>query len=298
MRLSVIKKGDAILQKYIDKAKILIEALPYIKQFNGITTVIKYGGSALINEEIKNTVIQDIALMKYVGLKPVVVHGGGPDITNMLERLNIKNDFVDGLRVTDDDTMEVVEMVLAGKINKAIAMELSQQGINAVGLSGRDGKMLKVEKLMPAGQDIGRVGQVANVDTHLIKTLIDNDFVPVISPIGFDDDGTSYNVNADYVAVAVAGALSAEKLVFLTNVAGVMKDMSDADSKLSKLTAKEAKELLSQGVISGGMIPKVECCLAGLDAGVQQVHILDGGVEHCLVLEVFTKDGIGTLFEK
>jgi len=285
------------LQQLIDKAKVLIEALPYIKEFKGITVVIKYGGSALINEEIKSTVIQDIALMKYVGFKPVIVHGGGPEINKMLDRLDMKSDFVDGLRVTDADTMEVVEMVLAGKTNKAIAMELSQQGINAVGLSGQDGRMLKVEKMMPNGNDIGRVGQITDVDTVLIKTLIESDFVPVISPIGFDDSGMSYNINADYAAVAVAGALGAEKLVFLTDVAGVMKDVTDADSIISKLNAEEAKKLLAEGVVSGGMIPKVECCLAGLDAGVQHVHILDGGVEHCLVLEIFTKEGIGTMFE-
>ena len=285
------------MQQYIEKAKILIEALPYIKEFNGITVVIKYGGSALINEEIKTTVIEDIALMKYVGFKPVVVHGGGPDINSMLERLQIESHFVNGLRVTDADTMEVVEMVLAGKINKAITMELSQHGISTAGISGRDGRMLRVEKLTPDGRDIGRVGQVTKVDTHLIRTLIDEDFVPVISPIGFDDEGMSYNINADYAAVAVAGALAAEKLVFLTDVSGVLKDVSDAGSRISRLSAPEARKLMDKGAISGGMIPKVECCLAGLNAGVKQVHILDGGMEHCLILEIFTKDGIGTLFE-
>jgi acetylglutamate kinase len=286
------------LQQYIEKANILIEALPYIKEFKGITVVIKYGGSALVNEEIKNTVLQDIVLMKYVGFKPVVVHGGGPDINNMLERLHIESNFVNGLRVTDEDTMEVVEMVLAGKINKAITTGLSRQGINAAGISGLDGGMLRVEKMMPNGQDIGRVGQVVEVDTTLIKALIDKDFVPVISPIGLDDEGISYNVNADYAAVAVAGALAAEKLVFLTDVAGVLTDVSDADSIISKISAEKAQQLIDEGIVSGGMIPKVECCLTALDAGVGQVHILDGGVKHCLILEIFTKEGIGTLFEK
>ena len=285
------------MQQYIHKAKILIEALPYIKKFNGSTVVIKYGGSALINEEIKTTVIQDIALMKYVGFKPVVVHGGGPDINKILERLHIESGFVGGLRVTDDDTMEVVEMVLDGKINKAIASELSQQGISAVGISGRDGQLLKVEKLTPEGRDIGRVGQVVQVEADMIRTLVENDFVPVISPVGVDDKGMSYNVNADYAAVAVAGALKAEKLVFLTDVAGVMKDLSDPSSIISNLSRPEALDLMDKKIISGGMIPKVECALAGLEAGVSQVHILDGGVEHCLILEIFTKDGIGTLFE-
>ena len=286
------------MQQYIDKAKILIEALPYIKRFNGITVVIKYGGSALIDEEIKNSVMQDIALMKFVGFNPVIVHGGGPDINNMLERLDIESHFINGLRVTDDETMEVVEMVLAGKINKAMTMELSQQGVKTVGISGVDGRMLEVEKLTPNGNDIGRVGDIVKVNTELIKSLLDNDFIPVVSPIGFDKDGQTYNVNADYAAVAVASALSAEKLVFLTDVPGVLKDVNDPSSIVSMLNAEEAQEMLDTGTISGGMVPKVECCLAGLNAGVQQVHILDGGVEHCLVLEIFTKDGIGTLFEK
>ena len=286
------------MQKYIDRANILMEALPYIKRFNGITVVIKYGGSALINEDIKNTVIQDIALMKFVGFKPVIVHGGGPDINNMLERLDIESNFINGLRVTDDDTMEVVEMVLAGKINKAITMELAQQGINTVGVSGLDGRMLKVEKMTPNGRDIGRVGQVVNVDTTLVNALLENDFVPVISPIGFDENGETYNVNADYAAVALASALKAEKLMFLTDVPGVLKDVDNPDSIISMLSEKDAKAMLEDGTISGGMVPKVECCLEGLKAGVQQVHILDGGSEHCLIMEIFTKDGIGTLFEK
>ena len=286
------------MQQYIDKAKILIEALPYIKKFSGITVVIKYGGSALINEEIKNSVMQDIALMKVVGFKPIIVHGGGPDINTMLERLDIESHFINGLRVTDDETMEVVEMVLAGKINKAMTMELSQQGVKTVGISGVDGRMLEVEKLTPNGNDIGRVGNIVNVNTELINSLLDNDFIPVVSPIGFDKEGKTYNVNADYAAVAVASALNAEKLVFLTDVPGVLKDVNDPSSIVSMLNAEEAQEMLNTGIIAGGMVPKVECCLAGLNAGVQQVHILDGGIEHCLVLEIFTKDGIGTLFEK
>jgi acetylglutamate kinase len=242
--------------------------------------------------------MQDIALMKFVGFNPVIIHGGGPDINNMLERLDIESNFVDGLRVTDDETMEVVEMVLAGKINKAMTIELFQQGIKTVGISGIDGGTLEVEKLMPNGNDIGRVGNVVNVNTELIKSLIDSDFVPVISPIGFDKNGQTYNVNADYAAVAVAGALKAEKLVFLTDVPGVLKDVSDPSSIVSMLSASSAQAMLDDGIISGGMVPKVECCLAGLNAGVKQVHILDGGLEHCLVLEIFTKDGIGTLFEE
>ena len=286
------------MQQYIDKAKILVEALPYIKEFNGITVVIKYGGSAMVNEEIKKTVIQDIALLKFVGVRPVIVHGGGPEINTMLKRLNIQSSFVNGLRVTDEDVMEVVEMVLAGKLNKAIAGALSQEGIGAVGICGRDGAMMRVKKKYAAGQDIGRVGEVEFVDTSLLQTLLNNDFVPVISPIGFDESGESYNINADYAAVAIAGALNAEKLVFLTDVDGVMRNVNDASSVLHHIKKDQALKMLNDGTISGGMIPKVECCLAGLNAGVQHVHILDGRVQHCLILEIFTKEGIGTLFEE
>lgn len=283
------------MQEIIDKAKILVEALPYIKEFNGITVVIKYGGSALINEEIKTTVIQDIALMKFVGFKPVVVHGGGPDISTFLQRLGIESRFVNGLRVTDDDTMEVVEMVLTGKLNKAITTELNLQGIQAVGISGKDGGMLKVEKIYPDGQDIGHVGEIKSVNTNVIRTLIENDFVPVISPVGMDEEGNSYNVNADYAAVAVASALKAEKLVFLTDVPGILRDINDPKSVFSHIQAPQIKEMIRTGAISGGMIPKVECCLDAVEKGVNNVHILDGRMEHCLILEIFTKKGIGTL---
>ncbi|MDR1532884.1 MAG: acetylglutamate kinase [Clostridiales bacterium] len=286
------------MREYIQKAKILIEALPYIKEFAGITVVIKYGGSALINEEIKTTVIQDIALMKFVGLKPVVVHGGGPDINTMLKRLNIKSEFVAGMRVTDDAALEVVEMVLAGKLNKAITMQLSMQGVRAAGISGKDGNMLRVSKAVVDGKDIGWVGDVRQVDTTLIRTLIDNDYVPVISPIGFDEQGRTYNVNADYAAVAVAGALGAQKLVFLTDVEGVMRDLGDSGSVFSRLRLDEIKEMIANGIVSGGMIPKLECCVAGVEAGVRHVHILDGRVEHSLILEIFTQEGVGTLIER
>ena len=290
--------NGAALRQYIDKAKILVEALPYIKEFSGITVVIKYGGSALINDEIKDTIMQDVALMKFVGFKPVIVHGGGPDINAMLNRVGIKSEFVNGLRVTTEETMEVVEMVLAGKLNKAISTQLNLQGIQAAGISGKDGGMLKVKKLMPDGADIGLVGEVESVDTKLIQTLIDNDFVPVISPIGVDEEGNSYNVNADYAAVAIAGALKAKKLVFLTDIEGVMKDVHDSNSVYSRITVKEILDMIRTGSISGGMIPKVECCIAGVQAGVKDVHILDGRVEHCLILEIFTKEGIGTLIEE
>jgi len=285
------------MKEYIEKAKILIEALPYIKEFSGITVVIKYGGSALINEKVKKSLIKDIALMKFVGFKPVVVHGGGPEISDTLKRLSIESRFVNGLRYTDEEVMEVAEMVLSGKINKEIATDLSMQGILAAGISGKDGAMLKARKMNVSGEDLGFVGEIVKVDTTLIKTLMDNDFVPVISPVGLDDQGTSYNINADYAAVAVAGALKAEKLVFLTDVEGIMCNKDDSSTVLTNITVSKIREMIAEGIISGGMIPKVECCIAAIEAGVSHVHILDGRIEHCLILEIFTKEGIGTLIE-
>lgn len=282
----------------ISKASILTEALPYIKKFSGITVVIKYGGAALVNEDIKSTIVKDIALMKFVGFKPVVVHGGGKDINKALEAVGIEPKFKDGLRVTDEATMEIVQQVLAGKINKNLTTELCLHGINAVGLCGKDAGFMKVKKAMPKGMDIGLVGEVTNVDTTLINTLIDNDFVPVISSIGVDEEGKSYNVNADYAAVAVAGALKAEKLVFVTDVAGIMRDVNDPNSVISVIKEDEVNALIEDGTISGGMLPKVQCCMAGVDAGVKNVHILDGRTAHCLILEIFTNKGIGTLIEK
>lgn len=286
-----------MMEEVIEKAKILTEALPYIKKFNGITVVIKYGGSALVNEDIKETLIQDIALMKYVGFKPVLVHGGGKDINNMLEKLSIEPKFINGLRVTDEETMEVVQMVLTGKLNKNLTTDLCSQGIKAVGICGKDADFLKVKKLESKDGDLGLVGEITEVDVSLINTLIDNDFVPVISPIGVGEDGKSYNINADYAAVAVAGALNAEKLVFVTDVPGILANVDDPKSVISILNVNEVKDMIKNNIISGGMIPKVDCCIAGVDAGVQNVHILDGRIEHCLILEIFTKKGIGTLIE-
>lgn len=286
------------MKSIINKAEILTEALPYIKKFSGITVVIKYGGAALVNEEIKSTIIKDIALMKFVGFKPVVVHGGGKDINKALERVGIEPQFKDGLRVTDEETMEVVQEVLVGKVNKSLVTELCLQGINAVGVCGKDSGFMKVKKATPNGLDLGLVGEVTEVDTTLINTLLDNDFVPVISTVGVDEEGNSYNVNADYAAVAVAGALNSEKLVFITDVAGVMRDVNDPNSVISTTNTAEINELIADGTIAGGMIPKVQCCLAGVNAGVKNVHILDGRIAHCLILEIFTNKGIGTLIEK
>ncbi len=286
------------MQKYIDKAKILIEALPYIKEFNGKTVVIKYGGSAMVDEKIKEAVMEDIVLMKLVGFKPVVVHGGGKEISAMLNKVGIPSKFHDGLRVTDNDTVEVVEMVLAGKVNKSVVQLIQNHDINAVGITGKDGKTLKVKKKEVEGTDIGFVGEITEVNTKLIDSLLENDFVPVIAPIGTDDKGQTYNINADYAASAIAGALNAEKLIFLTDVEGVLRNVEDESSLISKLTIEEVDLFIQQGVISGGMIPKVQCCVEGIHLGVKNVHILDGRVEHSMLLEIFTKSGVGTMFGK
>lgn len=286
------------MQQYIDKAKTLMEALPFIKRFWDKTVVIKYGGAALVDPKVKETVIQDIALMKLVGMHPVVVHGGGPEINAFLKKMDIPSKFVDGLRVTDGPTMEVVEMVLAGKLNKAIVTDIETQGVKAVGISGKDGGILNAKKIEKNnGVDYGCVGDVEFVDPTLVQSLIYNDFIPVIAPIGKDKEGNTYNINADYAAVAIAGALQAEKLVFLTDVEGVMRDIKDPDSIMSFIKSDAIESLIADGTISGGMIPKVECCMAAVKKGVNHVHILDGRVEHCLILEIFTPEGIGTMIE-
>lgn len=286
------------MQKYIDKAKILIEALPYIKEFAGKTVVIKYGGAAMVDPVLNEMVIEDIVLMKLVGFKPVIVHGGGRDISAMLNKVGIESEFHEGLRVTTEETVEVVEMVLAGKVNKSIVQMIQNHDLNAVGITGKDGKTLKVKKKEVTGTDIGFVGEVTKVNTKLIESLIENEFIPVIAPIGTDDKGQTYNINADYAASAIAGALNAEKLIFLTDVKGVMRDINDDKSLISKLTIEDVNIFKSEGIISGGMIPKVDCCVEGLRAGVKNVHILDGRVEHSMLLEVFTKSGVGTMFGK
>ncbi|MBQ4347846.1 MAG: acetylglutamate kinase [Firmicutes bacterium] len=285
------------MEECIYKAKILIEALPYIKRFYGDIVVIKYGGAALVNPGIKETVIKDIALMKLVGMHPVVVHGGGPEINSFLDRMDIKSQFINGLRVTDEDTMEVVEMVLSGKLNKNIVTEIEAEGVKAVGISGKDGGTLLARK---KGGDIdyGLVGEVVSVDTSLIKSLIEGNFIPVIAPIAKDEQGNTFNINADYAAVAIAGALSAKKLVFLTDVEGVLRDVNDPNSIMSFIKTDKVAGLIEDGTISGGMLPKIDCCMAAANAGVEHVHILDGRIEHCLILEIFTPEGIGTMIER
>jgi len=286
------------MQKYIDKAKNLIEALPYIKSFSGKTVVVKYGGSAMLNEELKKSVIQDIVLMKLVGICPVIVHGGGPEINKMLKQIDKQSEFINGLRVTDEETMEVVEMVLSGKVNKDIVMNIQNQGFNAAGISGKDGNILKARKKLIDGQDAGFIGEIVGVNPNLIKILIQNDFIPVIAPTSMGEDGNTYNINADYAASAIAGALEAEKLVFLTDIAGVLRNINDSKSIISNMTVCQAKKFIEDGTISGGMIPKVDCCIEGVEKGVKTVHILDGRVEHSLLLEIFTDTGIGTMINR
>ena len=284
------------------KAGILIDALPYIQGFFGKTVVIKYGGNAMINEDLKKKVIQDIILMKYVGMKPVVVHGGGPDITSFLKKVGKETEFVSGLRVTDKETVTIAEMVLVGKINTDIVSLLNAQGVTAVGLSGKDGDLIKAKKHLAVVHengvtkkvDIGFVGDVIKINTEVLNTLLDNGYIPVIAPIGVGKDNESFNINADYVAAEVAGALQAEKLLLLTDIEGIYADYHDKSSLISTLTRKEAQSMIEEGAIAGGMIPKVEACLRALEAGANKTHIIDGRQPHSLLLEVFTPEGIGT----
>jgi acetylglutamate kinase len=283
------------LKESIQKAQILIEAFPYIRQWYGATVVVKYGGSTRAGaDELKST-LQDIVLMKFVGMRPVVVHGGGKDITRVTEKLGIKSRFVDGLRVTDLSTVEVVEMVLGGKINKELVSTIQQLGGQAVGLSGKDGAMLQATRMRSkSGKDIGYVGKVSKVNTAVLDILDKEQFIPVIAPLGLGADGKTYNVNADEAAGAIAGALKAEKLVFLTDVPGICRKKDDPKTLLSTVKAKDVSKFLKSGVISGGMIPKVEACLYAVKSGVHKTHIIDGTLPHALLLEIFTPQGVGT----
>lgn len=285
-----------------DKAAILVEALPYIQQFYGKTIVIKYGGNAMINDDLKEKVMQDIALMKYVGIRPVIVHGGGPDITGFLKKVGKESDFVAGLRVTDEETIEIAEMVLDGKVNSEIVNLLNRRGVRAVGLSGKDAGLIKARKKLATvyeGEDtkkvdIGYVGEVEQVDTGILEDLLQQGYVPIIAPIGVGDNGESYNINADYVAAEIAGALKAEKLLLLTDIEGIYKDFNDKSSFISTLHLPEAKQYIKEGIIAGGMIPKVEACLTALEQGAGKTHIIDGRLAHSIILEIFTSRGIGT----
>jgi len=281
----------------ISKAEVLVEALPYIKKFAGSIAVIKFGGNAMKDPQIKSMIAEDIVLMKYVGLNPVIVHGGGPDINKMLANLNIETKFVNGLRVTDEKVMEVVEMVLVGKVNKEITSLINKIGGKAVGLSGKDANLLLAEKDLSQG-DLGYVGKLINVNKEVILNLIENDYIPVIAPCAIGKDWKTYNVNADVVAGQIASSLNADKFVLLTDVEGVLKNKEDEESVISRLSYSEAKDLLSSEFITGGMIPKLKCCIQALEDGVKRSHIIDGRIPHALLLEIYTDKGVGTMISK
>jgi acetylglutamate kinase len=281
------------LDEELAKAQVLVEALPYIQKFNRKIIVVKYGGSAMVDEELKKKVIQDVVLLKLVGFKPIIVHGGGKEISSWVKKSGMEPRFVNGLRVTDEPTMEIAEMVL-NRVNKSLVSLIEELGVKACGISGKDGGMLKVEKKLSNGEDIGYVGEVTEVDTSLIQSLLKDDFLPVICPIGYDDHYHAYNINADDAACAIARGVNAEKLAFLTDIEGVYRDYEDKNSLISELTVSEARELLAGGTIGGGMLPKLSNCIDAVENGVSRVHILDGRIPHCLLLEIFTNKGIGT----
>ncbi len=275
------------------KAETLIEALPYIRDFNGKKVVVKYGGSAMLDERLQESVIKDVALLKLVGMQPIIVHGGGKEISKWLGYMGKESEFVEGLRVTDEDTMEVAEMVL-NKVNKHLVQMMEKLGVKAAGISGKDGGTMICKKKLAGGRDIGYVGEVTEINSDLIDTLIAKDFIPIIAPIGMDQDYHAYNINADDAASAVAKCIHAEKLAFMTDIEGVCRDPEDSETLISVLTQDEAKQLIEDGIIGGGMIPKIRNCVEAVEQGVSRVHILDGRREHCLLLEFFTKKGIGT----
>ena len=289
------------MQEGIEKAKILSESLPYIREFYNKTVVIKYGGHAMVDENLKKNFALDIILMKYIGINPVIVHGGGPQINRVLEKMNIRPSYIEGMRVTDTETMDVVEMVLVGKVNKEIVGLINHHGGKAVGLSGRDGDLIRADKMTvqksqadnapPELIDLGRVGEVTRVNPDILNTIDVQDFIPVIAPVGVGDDNFSYNINADLVAGAVAGELKAEKLILLTDVEGVL----DKENRLvPSLSSAEADKLIAANTVAGGMIPKIKCCQEALAQGVIKTHIIDGRIEHAILLEMFTHEGIGT----
>ena len=283
--------------KYLEKAEVLIEALPYIQRFNRKIIVVKYGGSAMVDEELKKSVIEDVVLLKLVGFKPIIVHGGGKEISRWVSKVGMETKFVNGLRVTDADTMELAEMVLS-KVNKELVAKVQSLGVKAAGISGKDGGLLTVKKKYSDGQDIGFVGEVTNVDTKIITDLLEKDFLPVVFPVGMDSEYNTYNINADDAASAIATALKAEKLAFLSDVEGVRLDPEDPESVISELYIPEARELIDSGIVAGGMLPKIQNCIEALNKGVSRVHIMDGRIPHSLLLEIFTNKGTGTALLK
>ncbi len=284
---------DKAMQEIMGKAEVLIEALPYIQRFNRRIIVVKYGGSAMVDEELKRQVIQDVTLLKLVGFKPIIVHGGGKEISRWVSKAGMEPVFVNGLRKTDEETMEIAEMVL-GRVNKSLVQLVEELGVLAVGISGKDGGLLKVEKKYSDGEDIGFVGEVKEVNPKILYDLLEKDFLPIVCPVGMDEHYQTYNINADDAACAIARAVNAEKLAFLTDIEGVYTDPGDKSSLISELPIEEAKRLIEEGVIGGGMLPKLNNCIEAIENGVSRVHILDGRIAHCLLLEIFTNKGIGT----
>lgn len=280
-------------QKYLEKAEVLIEALPYIQRFNRKVIVVKYGGSAMVDEELKRNVIKDVVLLKLVGFKPIIVHGGGKEISRWVGKVGKEAKFVNGLRVTDKETMEIAEMVL-GKVNKELVTLVESLGVKAIGISGKDGGLLKVNKKLSQGQDIGYVGDIKEVNPTILNELLEKDFLPIVCPVGLGDDFATYNINADDAACAIAEAVHAEKLAFLSDIEGVYRDKDDPSSLISELHIQDARKLIEDGYVGGGMIPKLNNCIEAIEHGVNRVHILDGRIPHSLLLEIFTNKGIGT----
>ena len=288
---------DKDMEQVLKKAEVLIEALPYIQKFNRKIIVVKYGGSAMSNEELQKNVIKDVTLLKLVGVKPIIVHGGGKEISRWVGKVGKEAEFVNGLRVTDEETMEIAEMVLS-KVNKRLVTMVQELGVKAVGVSGKDGGLLHVDKKYADGKDIGFVGDIKHVDPKILYDLLEKDFLPIVAPIGLDDNFDTFNINADDAACAIAKAVGADKLVFLTDIEGLYKDINDKNSFISRITASEADDLISEGFIGGGMLPKLNNCTSAIKNGVNRVHILDGRIPHCLLLEIFTNEGVGTAIIK
>lgn len=278
-----------------EKAGILTRALPYIQKYNGKILVVKYGGNAMVSEELKESVMNDIILLSTIGIKVVLVHGGGPEITGMLNKIGKKSEFINGLRVTDKETADVVQMVLAGKINKSLVNLLCARGGKAIGLSGSDGGMIKAK---PKAAELGYVGEITDINVQPILDVIEMGYIPVISTVGFDDDGNTYNINADTVAAGIAGRLKAESLISMTDIAGILRDKDDPTTLISKIFVEDAPKLMDDGIISGGMIPKVQCCVDAINLGVRKVFVIDGRIPHSIIIEVLTDEGIGTMFVK
>ena len=284
---------EAGMQEVLKKAEVLIEALPYIQKFNRKIIVVKYGGSAMSNEELQKNVIKDVTLLKLVGFKPIIVHGGGKEISRWVEKTGKEARFVNGLRVTDEETMEIAEMVL-GKVSKRLVTMVGELGVKAISISGKDGGLLKVDKKYSQGEDIGFVGDVKEVTPKILFDLLEKDYLPIVSPVGLGDDFSTYNINADDAACAIAKAVGADKLVFLTDIEGLYKDINDKNSFISRINASGAEKLIQDGFIGGGMLPKLNNCTTAIREGVNRVHILDGRIPHCLLLEIFTNEGVGT----